>query len=40
MAVSEPGGGSDVAALTTTARRSGDDLIISGQKVETIVHLV
>jgi len=33
LAVSEPGGGSDVAALTTTARRSGDDLIISGQKM-------
>ena len=30
LGVSEPGGGSDVAALKTTARRDGDDLGISG----------
>ena len=33
LGVSEPGGGSDVAANTTTARRQGDDLIINGQKM-------
>jgi len=33
LGVSEPGGGSDVAALTTTARPEGDDLIINGQKM-------
>jgi len=33
LGVSEPGGGSDVAALTTTARPQGDDLIINGQKM-------
>merc|ERR1712029_308931 len=33
LGVSEPGGGSDVAACQTTARRVGDDLIINGQKM-------
>ncbi|MET0285175.1 MAG: acyl-CoA dehydrogenase family protein [Polyangiales bacterium] len=33
VAVSEPGGGSDVAALTTTARREGDDYVINGSKM-------
>merc|ERR1711971_361362 len=33
LGVSEPGGGSDVAAATTTARRVGDDLVINGQKM-------
>lgn len=33
LAVSEPGGGSDVAAITTVARRDGDDYVISGQKL-------
>jgi len=33
IAVSEPGGGSDVAALTTSARREGGDLVISGTKM-------
>ena len=33
IGVSEPGGGSDVAALKTTARRDGDDLIINGTKM-------
>ncbi len=33
LGISEPGGGSDVAAMTTTARRDGDDLVISGQKL-------
>ncbi len=32
IGVSEPGAGSDVAALTTRARRDGGDYIISGQK--------
>jgi alkylation response protein AidB-like acyl-CoA dehydrogenase len=31
--ISEPGAGSDVGALRTTARRDGDDWIISGQKL-------
>ena len=30
---SEPGGGSDVASITTSARRSGDDLVINGTKM-------
>jgi len=33
LGVSEPGGGSDVAACTTQAKRQGDDLIINGQKM-------
>jgi citronellyl-CoA dehydrogenase len=33
LAVSEPGGGSDVAAIKTQARLDGDDLVISGQKL-------
>jgi citronellyl-CoA dehydrogenase len=33
LAVSEPGGGSDVAAIKTHARIDGDDLVISGQKL-------
>jgi len=33
LGVSEPGGGSDVAACTTSAIRQGDDLIINGQKM-------
>jgi alkylation response protein AidB-like acyl-CoA dehydrogenase len=33
LAISEPGGGSDVAAMTTHARFDGGDLVISGQKL-------
>jgi citronellyl-CoA dehydrogenase len=33
LGISEPGGGSDVAALTTQARIDGNDLVISGQKL-------
>lgn len=33
LGVSEPGGGSDVAAVRTTAKRDGDDYIINGQKL-------
>lgn len=33
LAISEPGGGSDVANLKTRARIDGDDLVISGQKL-------
>ena len=33
LGVSEPGGGSDVAAVKTTARPDGDDLIIDGTKM-------
>ncbi|MGB3698006.1 MAG: acyl-CoA dehydrogenase family protein [Gordonia sp. (in: high G+C Gram-positive bacteria)] len=32
MALTEPGGGSDLQAITTTARRDGDDLVITGAK--------
>ncbi|CAN5151192.1 acyl-CoA dehydrogenase family protein [soil metagenome] len=32
MALTEPGGGSDLQAMTTTARHDGDDLVISGSK--------
>ena len=33
LGISEPGGGSDVAALKTRARTEGDDFVISGQKL-------
>ncbi len=33
LAITEPGGGSDVAALATTARRSGDRYIVNGAKM-------
>ena len=33
LAVSEPGGGSDVAAIKTTAERSGEELVINGTKM-------
>jgi hypothetical protein len=33
IGVSEPGGGSDVAAIKTTARREGGDLVINGSKM-------
>jgi acyl-CoA dehydrogenase len=32
LAVTEPGGGSDVAALRTTARREGDVYVVDGEK--------
>jgi butyryl-CoA dehydrogenase len=32
MALTEPGGGSDLQAMTTTARIDGDDLVINGAK--------
>lgn len=33
LAITEPGGGSDVASLRTTARREGGDWVIDGEKV-------
>jgi citronellyl-CoA dehydrogenase len=33
IAISEPGAGSDVAGITTTARKDGGDYVISGQKL-------
>ncbi|ROZ64549.1 acyl-CoA dehydrogenase family protein [Ramlibacter sp. WS9] len=33
LAITEPGGGSDVASLRTTARRDGGDWVIDGEKV-------
>lgn len=33
VAISEPSGGSDVAAIKTTAKEDGDDLIINGSKM-------
>lgn len=32
LAITEPGGGSDVAQLRTTARRDGDDYVVNGEK--------
>ena len=32
LAITEPDGGSDVAALRTTAKRDGDDLVVNGTK--------
>ncbi|MGB0972838.1 MAG: acyl-CoA dehydrogenase family protein, partial [Mycobacterium sp.] len=32
MALTEPGGGSDLQAITTTARAEGDELVINGAK--------
>jgi acyl-CoA dehydrogenase len=33
LAITEPGGGSDVASLRTTARRDGDGWVINGEKM-------
>jgi acyl-CoA dehydrogenase len=33
MAITEPGAGSDSAAIRTTARRDGDDYVLNGEKI-------
>src|SRR2546428_2012 len=33
LAITEPDAGSDVAGITTTARREGDDFIVNGRKI-------
>ncbi|MCZ2103240.1 MAG: acyl-CoA dehydrogenase family protein [Comamonadaceae bacterium] len=33
LAITEPGGGSDVAQLKTTARREGDTYVVNGEKI-------
>ncbi len=33
LGITEPGGGSDVARMKTTARRDGDDYVLNGQKM-------
>ncbi|MBX9817097.1 MAG: acyl-CoA dehydrogenase family protein, partial [Burkholderiaceae bacterium] len=33
LAITEPGGGTDVSALKTTARREGEDYVVDGEKV-------
>jgi acyl-CoA dehydrogenase len=33
LAITEPGGGSDVAQLATTARREGNEYVVNGEKV-------
>ncbi|MES2951432.1 MAG: acyl-CoA dehydrogenase family protein, partial [Pseudomonadota bacterium] len=33
LAITEPGGGTDVSALKTTARRDGDEYVVDGEKV-------
>ncbi|APW44146.1 acyl-CoA dehydrogenase family protein [Rhodoferax saidenbachensis] len=33
LCITEPGGGTDVSALKTTAQRDGDDYVINGEKV-------
>jgi citronellyl-CoA dehydrogenase len=33
VGISEPGGGSDVAAIRTTARKDGDDYVLNGSKM-------
>ncbi len=33
LAITEPGGGTDVSALKTTAQRDGDDYVVNGEKV-------
>ena len=33
LAITEPGGGTDVSALKTTARRDGNDYVVDGEKI-------
>ncbi|MFZ3219570.1 MAG: acyl-CoA dehydrogenase family protein [Rhodoferax sp.] len=33
LAITEPGGGTDVSALKTTARREGDEYVVNGEKI-------